>query len=158
MIKLTIIAAIGANNELGLNNDLIWRLSADLKFFKKITMNKAIVMGYNTFKSLPALLPGRKHLVLSLKEFKVNDVICFTSMEKLLKGLKDYEDVFIIGGASIYEQFIDLVDVMYLTEIENSLLADVYFPDFNRNNWHSCVIGHGEEYSIKYKFVKYWRK
>ena len=120
MNTLTIIAAIGKNNELGYKNDLIWHLPDDLKFFKEKTTGKTIVMGYNTFLSLPKLLPNRKHIVLSTDKLDIKDVTSFTNLDELIKFIKEIdEEVFIIGGASIYKQFINLVDKMYLTEVES---------------------------------------
>lgn len=160
MNTLSIIAAIGKNNELGYKNDLIWHLPDDLKFFKEKTTGKTIVMGYNTFLSLPKLLPNRKHIVLSTDKLDIKDVTSFTNLDELIKFIKEIdEEVFIIGGASIYKQFINLVDKMYLTEVESEFKkADVYFPDFNKNEWERVELLENENNNIKFKHIEYRKK
>ena len=160
MNTLTIIAAIGKNNELGYKNDLIWHLPDDLKFFREKTTGKTIVMGYNTFLSLPKLLPNRKHIVLSSDKLDIKDVTSFTNLEDLIKFIKEIEEeVFIIGGASIYKQFIGLVDKMYLTEVESEFKeADVYFPEFNKDEWERIELLENENNNIKFKHIEYRKK
>lgn len=160
MIK--IIAAIGKNNELGKNNDLIWHLPGDLKFFKQQTQGKIVAMGRNTFNSLPKKLPNREHIVLSdVDDFNKDtaDVqVLFNAydfvQQCLLKAEK--EDVFIIGGASIYKMFIGFADEIYLTEVEAEERADVYFPKFDKAQFSREVLGQGEDNGIKYTHVRYY--
>lgn len=158
-MKITIIAAIGKNRELGYNNNLIWHLKGDLKFFKKTTMNKTIVMGYNTYKSLPGLLPNRKHIVLTHREIKENEVLTFDNIYNLLEYLKLLEeDVYIIGGSSIYKEFIEFADRMYLTEIDATYdKASVYFPKFDKTKWNKEIIEEKINDNIKFKIVLYER-
>jgi dihydrofolate reductase len=160
MNTLTIIAAIGKNNELGYKNDLIWHLPDDLKFFREKTTGKTIVMGYNTFLSLPKLLPNRKHIVLSSDKLDIKDVTSFTNLEDLIKFIKEIdEEVFIIGGASLYKQFIGLVDKMYLTEVESEFKeADVYFPEFNKDEWERIELLENENNNIRFKHIEYRKK
>lgn len=160
MNTITIIAAIGKNNELGYKNDLIWHLPNDLKFFKEKTTGKTIVMGYNTFLSLPRLLPNRKHIVLSSIKIDNEEVTTIDNLEDLIKFIKEIdEEVFIIGGASVYAQFAKIADKMYLTEVENEFdLADVYFPEINKEEWNITEIGSNEDNNIKYKHMEYRRK
>ena len=115
-MSFSIIAAIGKNNELGKDNNLIWHLPNDLKFFKETTTGKTIIMGRRTFESLPRMLPNRHHIVLSSSEDFPEEVTVYKTLEELLEDLKDKdEEMFIIGGASIYKTFIDYCDKMYLT-------------------------------------------
>lgn len=160
MNTITIIAAIGKNNELGYKNDLIWHLPNDLKFFKEKTTGKTIVMGYNTFLSLPRLLPNRKHIVLSEKKIDNEEVTTVNNLDDLIKLIKSIdEEVFIIGGASVYAQFANIADKMYLTEVDNEFdLADVYFPEINKTEWNITEIGSNEDNNIKYKHMEYRRK
>ena len=163
MKNIVIIAAIGPNNELGKNNDLIWKIPEDMKFFRQSTINKTVVMGINTFRSLPKMLPNRKHIVLTHQTLKENDdLIVFDNLEELLEYLETIEtDIMIIGGAKIYEEFLPHADIMLLTEIEkqnNDILADRYFPEFDREEWNSELLGEYSDENIKYKRFKYDRK
>lgn len=155
---ISIIAAIGKNNELGLNNDLIWHLPNDLKFFKEKTLNQNIVMGYNTFVSLGRILPNRKHIVLSFEKVRLPlEVIQFNNLDDLNNYIKD-KDVFIIGGASMYKQFIDKADKLYLTEIDDTHKADVYFPNFDKSLFDKKILGTNSDNGINYTFTLYERK
>ena len=155
---IALIAAIGKNNELGKNNDLIWHLPNDLKFFKEVTMGKNVVMGLNTYKSLPRKLNGRNMIVLSDVEFKEEGIIVYNDLKKLLEDYKN-EDIYIIGGASLYKIFIDKVDTMYLTEIDASDdKADVYFPSFNKSEWNYELLNENSDNNIKYRHVRCRRK
>lgn len=162
MIK--IIAAIGKNNELGKNNDLIWHLPGDLKFFKQQTQGKIVAMGRNTFNSLPKKLPNRKHIVLTdIEDFNkdISDVeVIYNGMSFARKCLleAEKEDVFIIGGASVYKMFISFADELYLTEIEAEAKADVYFPAFDKSQFNAEVLGKGEDNGIKYTHVRYYNR
>ena len=164
-MSITIIAAIGKNRELGKNGDLIWRIPKDLKYFREKTMGKTIVMGKNTFNSLPKLLPGRKHVILSDDDDfnkDIGDSLVFYNMEELMNylntDLKD-EEVFITGGASMYSMFIDICDKMYLTKIgakDND--ADVYFPEFFENDWTEIMEDIYTQGDIVIKHLRYERK
>ena len=160
MENLSIIAALGSNYELGERNELIWHLPGDLQFFKEMTMGKTMVMGSNTFYSLPRMLPGRKHIVLTSKTIDIPDVIIIHSKEELLEYLNELkQEIMIIGGSSIYRQFIEYADKMYLTHIDATRkTADAYFPRFNIDEWNSQVLKTGNDNGISYKHVLYRRK
>ena len=162
MNNLILLGAIGKNGELGKDNKLIWYIPDDLKFFKENTINHTIVMGYNTFISLPKLLVNRKHIVLTRKtDLNLpSEVTVFHDKESVLKYARTYnDDIFIIGGASIYKEFINDSDRMILTEIDDICLsADVYFPNFNKNDWDKEIITEKEYKDISYKHVLYKRK
>lgn len=160
MANISLIAAIGKNSELGKDNDLIWHLPGDLNFLKKVTMGKEIVMGSKTFYSLPKLLPGRKHIVLTCKNIEIPEVLVLHSKEELIKYLRDIKkEVMIIGGASIYAQMLEYADKMYLTHIDAICNeADTYFPKFNYNEWDSEILGTNEDNGITYKHILYKRK
>ena len=154
---ISIIAAVGKNNELGVNNNLIWHIPEDLKFFKEMTMNKKIVMGYKTYKSLPGILSGRYHIVLTSHLIEKDSVKIFSDKDKLINYLMSLnEEVFVIGGASIYKIFIDLADRIYLTEIDSSYKdADVYFPNFDRSKYKKKTLKKGSYNDLNYNFVLY---
>ena len=159
MVSIKIIAAIGKNNELGINNKLIWHLKEDLKFFKKETMGHKIVMGYNTFLSLPGLLPERTHIVLTHHEIDNKEVMVFSNFEELLSYLKTLDEtIYVIGGSSIYKLFLDIADELVLTEIDDERHASDYFPWFNKEQNDKEVIDEHNENNISYKHVRYRRK
>lgn len=160
MSKITLIAALGKNHELGLKNDLIWKIPEDLKFFKEKTIGKYIVMGINTLNSLPKLLPGRKHIVLTHRDIELDkDIIVVHSVLELLNYINNIDsEVMVIGGASIYSQMIDYADKMLLTEIDSESEADVYFPLFSLDDWNREVVSNHEYNGIDYSHVVYTRK
>ena len=160
-MKISIIAAIGENNELGKNNDLIWHLPNDLKFFKSVTTGKTVLMGRNTFWSLPKVLPNRTNIVITdVDEDYPKEVVIYNSIDSFLEDYKNTEEeVFIIGGASIYNQFINIADKIYLTEIAATCEdAQVYFPQFDKEQYEKEIVGKNEDNGISYKHVLYKRR
>lgn len=160
-MKISIIAAIGKNNELGKNNDLIWHLPNDLKFFKDVTSGHTVLMGRNTFWSLPKVLPNRTNIVITdVDEDYPKGVVIYNSIESFMNDYRDKdEEVFIIGGASIYKQFIDVAENLYLTEVSASCPdASVYFPEFDKNDYDKSVVGENNDNGISYKHVLYKRR
>ena len=164
MKNVTIIAAIGKNRELGKNGDLIWRFKEDMEFFKSQTMGKPMAMGYNTFYSLRGgkPLPGRQHIVLTSRNIVENPQITIVrSVDELLKYIEDYKkEVMIIGGAKVYSTMMEYADKLVLTEVDaEDKEADVYFPEFNKDEWNSEILGEEqEENNIRYKHLVYTRK
>jgi dihydrofolate reductase len=125
---ITIVVARDVFGLIGKDNKLPWHCKEDLQRFKRITMGKRIVMGRKTFESLPKMLPGRKHVVLTRNEnFSHEGVEVFHSVDDLLAAYQ--EDLYIIGGAEIYNQFIDKYDVIEMTVIKGEYDGDTYFPD-----------------------------
>lgn len=160
-MELKMIAAVGKNNELGKNNDLIWPIKEDLKFFKKVTIGHTVIMGANTFFSLPKVLPNRTNIVLSQDDITVPEgVILYHDLNKFLSDYKDKDEiVFVIGGGTIYRLFIDKVNEIYLTEIDEECNdATVYFPKFNKNLYYKEILSENKENDINYKHVLYRRK
>ena len=160
MKNLTIIAAIGKNNELGFNNDLIWKFSEDMQFFKENTMGKSIVMGRKTLESLPKLLPGRKHLVISRRiREEDSEIKYFSSIQNFIQyALAQDEEIMVIGGASIYKELLPYSDKMLLTEVDDEHIADAFFPEFDKEEWDSTLLSEQEEQGIKFKHLEYKRK
>ena len=159
MEKLTIIACIGKNRELGLENNLIWRFKEDMRFFKTSTMGKDIIMGRKTLESLPKLLEGRNHLVLTHAKIDNPLIKTFSTVEEFLEYARDKdEEIMVIGGASVYRELLPYTSKMLLTEVEAEAKADVYFPQFERNEWDSELLTENEEKGIKYKRLSYTRK
>ena len=160
MMNVTMIAAVGKNLELGKDNKLLWHLPEDLKFFKEQTMGKPIIMGKKTLDSLPRLLPGRLHLVLTHQQLEETDQIkVFRDIDSLLEFIKSLEqEVMVIGGAQVYKQMLDFSDKMILTEVDAETTADVYFPTFDKNDWDQEVLCEHQHEEIKYKHLVYTRK
>ncbi len=154
MNNLKLIAAIGKNNELGKDNKLLWHIPEDLKFFKEQTLNKNIIMGINTYYSLPNKLPNRNYIVLTHKDtFLGKDILVLKDLKQLLEYISSKkEDFYCIGGASIYKQLIEYVSVMYLTKIDKEYVADTYFPIFNEKDFTK-----EELTSLSYKDINYKR-
>lgn len=160
MKNVTMIAAVGQNRELGKDNKLLWHLPEDLQFFKQQTMGKPIVMGKKTLDSLPRLLPGRMHLVLTHQELEPNDqIIVFHDIDTLVNYIADLDqEVMIIGGAQVYKEMLEYSDKMILTEVEEAKEADVFFPYFDRSKWNCEEISSHSEGNIHYKHLSYTRK
>lgn len=159
-MNITLIAAIGKNLELGKDNDLIWSIPEDLKFFRDNTLGKSIVMGMNTFDSLPRLLPNRKHIVLTRRNVELDSsIVVVHSIDDLLQYIETLEEeVMIIGGAQIYSQMIGYANRMLLTEINDSFEADVYFPEFSLDDWDRLLISEHSYNGVDYSHVEYKRK
>ena len=160
MKNLFLIAAIGKNNELGKDNNLIWHLKEDLKYFKKMTTGKTIIMGRKCFESLPGLLPNRKHIILTNnKDYMVPGATIMHDTSEVLKYVKNTsEECFIIGGAKIYEEFLPYASVLYLTEIDAEADADVYFPKFDKELYNKEVLEKLNENNIDYAFTVYKKR
>jgi dihydrofolate reductase len=135
---ISIIVVIGKNGELGANNDLLWRLPNDLKRFKELTLGHTIIMGRKTFESLPkGALPGRTNVVITgISDKKFDNCIIFNDLIKAIRHFRNEDEVFVIGGASIYRQSIKFVEKLYITKVYQTFEnADVFFPEINENEW-----------------------
>ena len=139
---ISIIAAVGRNLELGYKNDLIWRVKGDLKNFKTITAGHTVVMGQKTYESMHGALPNRRNIVITWdREFAPADAEVVYSIDEAISVLNPGEESFIIGGGSIYRQFLPYADRLYLTEVEDSFPdADTYFPQFDKKNYSRRVL------------------
>ena len=160
---LSIIAAIGKNNELGYKDKMPWHLPDDLKRFRRITTGHTLIMGRKTFESLPRILPERKHIVItrnsSYKVKNIEDgdpqVLVLHSIEKLLETLNPDEEYFVIGGGEIYRQLLPYSDKMYLTIIEKEFTADTFFPEIDYEQWEIIEKEPGKE-DEKNSLPYYW--
>lgn len=156
-MRLIEIAAVGKDKELGKDNDLVWRFSEDMKFFRRQTKGHSVVMGRKTFESLPSMLPGRHHIVISRSKPQLpEEVEVFETLHAFLEAYKDKdEDIYVIGGGEIYHQLLPYAKILYLTEINATCQADVFFPDFDASLYYRTVLGKESEDGIDYQFVKY---
>lgn len=135
-MKISIVAAIGLNGELGKENKLLWHLPADLKFFKELTIGKPVIMGRKTFESIGKALPGRKNIVISRKDTHTDLCVSYLkSLKDAFDFLNQEDEIYIIGGAEIYAQSIDHCTDIYLTRVQQRFEADTFFPVFPKPNW-----------------------
>ncbi len=160
---ISIIVAINKNRGIGFENKLLYWLPNDLKRFKALTTGHTIVMGRKTFESLPkGALPNRRNIVLSRSEREFNGAECFHSLQEALAHCSADEEVYIIGGASLYEEALPIADRLCVTEVEDDTVqADTFFPVIDLTNWqeksrecHST----DEKHLYPYCFVDYERK
>lgn len=145
MENLSLVAAIGKNNELGLDNHLIWKIREDLQFYRNLTLYQNIIMGRKTFESMPPkALENRVPFVLSSTPLdKFYDANSFNNIDDLLKYIEfTREEFIVVGGSQIYELFLPYVDTMYLTEIDEYAEADTFFPQIDVNEWDIETIGY----------------
>jgi dihydrofolate reductase len=152
---ITLIAAIGRNNELGLNNSLPWSIPEDLKHFKSYTMGKVVVLGRKTYQSIGRQLPGRKFIVITTQH--LDNVLCVDDINRALSVDYCYPEIVVAGGESIYRQTIDLANRLVITHIDSDFSADTYFPNIDLSVWkvQSSTDSYNDKYT--YKFVEYVR-
>ena len=160
---LSIIVAKAKNNIIGKDNALIWHLPEDLKRFKKMTTGHTIIMGRRTFESLGRVLPNRHHIILcndAKMEIQNENVEILENISLLDKYVKDSEEHFVIGGATMYRLLMPLCEKMYITEINQDFDGDVSFPEIDLNEWKITQREEGPEdgeNSFAYEYVTYER-
>lgn len=161
-MTLSIIAAINRNRGLGFGNRLLYWLPNDLKRFKALTTGHTIIMGRKTFESLPkGALPNRRNIVLTSQKKTFEGTECFSSLQEALDACRKEEEVFIIGGSSIYSEAMAFADRLYLTEVDDDQKpADVFFPEIKETDWkeksRECH-PKDEKHLYSYSFVDYER-
>jgi dihydrofolate reductase len=156
MIK--IIVAMSDNRVIGNNNELIWKLSSDLKRFKELTTNNPVVMGRKTYESIGRPLPNRRNIIITRNlEYQVDDCEIVSSLEEAL--LLTNSDCFIIGGGEIYKQSLEIVDKIYLTLVHKEFEGDTKFPELNKE-WIEVSredFNSDEKNEYNYSFIEYDR-
>jgi dihydrofolate reductase len=168
-MSFIIISAIGENNEIGKNGKLLWHLRDDLKNFKKLTNNKIVIMGRKTYESLPIKpLPNRLNIVITSDDDKSFDYKVVTAIDINDAINKSYywsdiydDNIFIIGGEQIYNQFINKCDKMYITKVHKSFDADTFFPKINEKDWEIKSIQKyekNEHNDYDFEIIEYERK
>ena len=162
MSKVSLIVAMANNRVIGINNTLPWHLPADLKHFKALTMGHHILMGRKTYESIGKPLPGRTSVVVTRNpNYTVEGVTIAHTLEEAIALSDSDPEIFIIGGAELYRQAIQLADRIYLTEIELEITGDAHFTELNKNEWQeSSRISHApdEKNLYHYHFVTYDKK
>jgi dihydrofolate reductase len=141
-MKIALIVAMAQNGVIGRDNKMPWHLSEDLKYFKKVTMGKPVIMGRNTFESIGKPLPGRDNIIISRNpDYEADGISVVGSVEDALdlaSQLTDHDagtEIMIVGGAQIYAQTLPLAQRLYLTEVHADVHGDARFPAFNRDEW-----------------------
>ena len=129
---LAIIVAMDKNMLIGNSNALPWHLPADLQYFKKLTTGKTIIMGRKTFDSIGRPLPNRENIILT-RDNNLQIQGCKTINN--LTEIANFDDAFVIGGSNIYQQTIDMIDKLYITQIDGEFKGDAYFPAFDKSKW-----------------------
>ena len=159
------IAAVDAKWAIGNKNRLLPSIPADMKFFREKTMGHVVVMGRKTLESFPNGLPlkNRVNIVLTAnRSYKVKDAIIVHTKEELLEELKKYDsnELYVIGGGSIYEMLIPYCDTAYITKIDHAYAADTYFPNLDQmDDWEMTEVSEEQTcFDLEYVFAKYERK
>lgn len=170
LMILSIIAAMGKNNEIGKDNKLLWHLPADMKHFKEITSGHSVIMGRKTFESIGHPLPNRRNIVITRNKDYINSQVeIVNSLEEALRLVslehgrnfeenQDEVEVFIIGGGEIYKQALDKANKIYLTQIDQSFDADTFFPNINTDTWEKISEERhepDEKNLYVYEFIEY---
>ncbi len=148
MTQVSLIVAMDKNHGIGKNNDLMWHLPRDMKFFKSTTENHVVIMGRKNYDSIPEKyrpLSSRENVIITRNpDFKAMDCLTFLSLEDALKHFEREQnrEIFIIGGGEIYKlaMSMDCVDKMYITHVNGSFDADTFFPEFDKNDWETELL------------------
>lgn len=155
-MRLSIIACIGENRAIGFENKLLWHLPDDLKHFRELTLENTVIMGMNTYKSIGKPLARRENIVLTRqKDIELTGCKIVNSIEQALEVVHNRTEVFIIGGESIYKQFLPKVSRLNLTLVKNSPFADAFFPEYENDFYlkevrhHLVDINHEFEFSFR---------
>ncbi len=161
---LSIIVAVASNWAIGKENNLLWHISEDLKFFKRTTLGSPIIMGYNTFLSLGSkALPKRRNIVINrnVEEEAPAGVEFVRSLDEAVALVKDEPQAFIIGGGRIYAAALDIVDQLYVTHVDTAIEdADTFFSDLTQTKWRQSETtpwSEDPESGLRYRFAIYTR-
>lgn len=161
-MNVSVIVAVSRNQVIGKENQLIWKLSADLKRFKALTTGHTIIMGRKTFDSIGKPLPNRTSIVITRQQdYKIDGCIVVNSLEEALEKAADQEEVFIIGGGTIYKEALPKANKLYYTKVHKNFEGDTFFPVLDLKEWESvnredCMPDEKNEYA--YSFIDYKRK
>lgn len=157
---VSIIVAIAANGVIGDKNSLLWHIKEDMRFFRQKTTSHPVIMGRKTYDSLGRPLPNRTNVVISRTLNHIEGCTVVHSLEEAIALFPSEEEIFIIGGAQIYAQALDVADRMYITRIEHSYEGDTSFPEWNRAQWRLIEkesMLSGENFRYPFSFETYIR-
>ena len=134
---ISLIAALATDRVIGMENAMPWHLPGDLAWFKRNTLNKPVIMGRKTFESIGRPLPGRLNIAISSKPGEHEGVTWVTSVDAALAAAAGVEEVMVMGGGRVYEQFLPKANRLYLTHIDAEVEGDTHFPDYEPDDWES---------------------
>ncbi len=161
-MKLSIVVAMAHNRAIGVDNTLPWRCPEDLRHFKALTMGHHMIMGRKTFDSIGKPLPGRTTVIVTRNpDLKVDGCIVTNSLQAAIAACAGDEEAFVVGGAELYAQALPLAGTLYVTEIQQDVAGDAFFPEFERGAWQEisrAVRSQSEPQPLEYHFVTYRRK
>jgi dihydrofolate reductase len=160
--NISIIVAIAQNNAIGKDNRLLWHLSDDLKRFKKLTTGHTLIMGRNTFLSLPnGALPNRRHIVISdVEEDRFEGCDMAGSLDHAIQLAGESVECFVIGGGMVYTQFLPMAGKLYLTQVQGTFEADTFFPEIDFAQWsagYSEIVAAGDMNEYPHTYTEYTR-
>ena len=161
-MKRSLVVAMARNRVIGRDNQLPWRLPADLAYFKRVTMGNPVVMGRRTHESIGKALPGRLNIVVSRnRDFEAPGCMVVGSLDEAWKAAGDVEEVSLIGGTSLFAEALPVADRIHLTEVQASVPGDTYFPEFDRSRWSEREVerhGRDERHAHPFRIVVLDRK
>jgi dihydrofolate reductase len=161
-MKLSLIVAMASNGVIGINQQMPWHLSADLKKFKQLTLGKPILMGRKTHEAIGRVLPGRDNIVISKNlDYQALGCSVFNDIDTALAAYAASAELFVIGGAAFYELLLPTADFIYLTQIHKSFIGDTYFPNLNHQEWQEIErldINTDNSVDFSYSFLKLQKK
>ena len=164
MITISLIVAASSNNAIGKNNQLLWHLPNDLKFFKNTTWGMPVIMGRKTFESVNKPLPGRFNYVVTRQaDWNAEGVKVATDLNDALKKAieTNCKEIFIIGGGDIFKQSMELANKIYMTRVHADLDGDVFFPEIDESNWKlisNTDLPADDKHAFAYSFQTWERK
>ncbi len=160
MTQLSIIVAVAHDSVIGVNNTLPWHLPEDLKRFRALTMGHHIIMGRKTYDSLGRLLPGRTTVIVTRNEnYKVEGALVANSLEAAIALCENDDEVFLIGGAELYQAGLQLAHKLYITEIALDVAGDAFFPKLVSTEWQETEReAHTSEKGLNFSYATYIRK
>jgi len=157
--QIYMIACVSKDNGIGKDGELLWHISKDMQFFRQTTSRSIVVMGGNTFASIGRALPNRRNIVLSRREIDADGIEVFHDQKSLDEFLEQQtEPIFIIGGAALYNIYINKAEKLYLTEVNAEKPADTFFPTFDKQVYKQEILQSGEFEGVNYRIVEYTRK
>lgn len=162
-MKISLIVAMAQNRAIGLNNQMPWHLSQDLKRFKQLTMGHPIIMGRKTFEAIGKPLPGRTNIIVSRNpDYNQADCEVKSCLEDAIQtACKQSDEIFIIGGATLYQAALPLADILYITQINKDFDGDTFFPEFDWTAWQvvdRIDVNNDEKVDFTYSFLQFSKK